>query len=245
MSLQQAKDEWLARIDWRYADCDVSWKFFYESGKAETTAPYKEVILRLQGEFERLKSAIKTQAAKDVMGHEAKEGHGKLIEAVEKRIRAECHEEILGLKTEVELLIHQRDLLNTEVISLKETLAESRLNDCIGMGYLTEVRQIVGGKDFPEMVENVRALAGDKAVEVNLRLFEELEKQAAEIKLLTLCNSAQAGRIATLKDTSKQAALIEQLADSIKALQGNSCGDYADEICADALAAVKEWRKWK
>ncbi len=41
----------------------------------------------------------------------------------------------------------------------------------------------------------------------------------------------------------KQAALIEQLSDSIKALQGNLCGDYSDEICADALVAVEEWRK--
>jgi hypothetical protein len=33
-----------------------------------------------------------------------------------------------------------------------------------------------------------------------------------------------------------QQAVIEQMREAFKALQGNSCGDYADEIIAEALA---------
>ena len=40
-----------------------------------------------------------------------------------------------------------------------------------------------------------------------------------------------------------QAAVIERLLSSIKALQGNSCGDYADEICAEALATPTDSKK--
>lgn len=42
---------------------------------------------------------------------------------------------------------------------------------------------------------------------------------------------------------AEQAAVIERLLSSIKALQGNSCGDYADEICAEALAIPTDSKK--
>lgn len=41
----------------------------------------------------------------------------------------------------------------------------------------------------------------------------------------------------------EQAAVIERLLSSIKALQGNSCGDYADEICAEALTIPTDSKK--
>lgn len=48
--------------------------------------------------------------------------------------------------------------LEAECNELKALLAESRSNDLIAMRYLQEVRNIAGGKDFPEMVSNVAAL---------------------------------------------------------------------------------------
>lgn len=45
--------------------------------------------------------------------------------------------------------------------ALRTELAETQANDRTAMRYLTDVRTVVGGKDFPEMVHNVIAL--DKA----------------------------------------------------------------------------------
>lgn len=42
---------------------------------------------------------------------------------------------------------------------LRGQLAESQANDRTAMGYLSDVRQIVGGDDFPSMVANVARMA--------------------------------------------------------------------------------------
>lgn len=51
--------------------------------------------------------------------------------------------------------------LRAEAEALRGQLAESRSNDRTAMGYLTEVRAIVGGEDFPAMVRNVDALRAE------------------------------------------------------------------------------------
>lgn len=48
--------------------------------------------------------------------------------------------------------------LRAEVEALRGQLAEAQANDRTAMGYLAEVRAIVGGEDFPAMVRNVDAL---------------------------------------------------------------------------------------
>lgn len=42
---------------------------------------------------------------------------------------------------------------------LQSQLAEAQANDRTAMGYLHDVRQLVGGSDFPEMVRNVARMA--------------------------------------------------------------------------------------
>lgn len=54
-----------------------------------------------------------------------------------------------------------RDQLRAENERLRAQLAESQANDRTAMGYLAEVRAIVGGDDFPGMVRNVKALRKD------------------------------------------------------------------------------------
>jgi hypothetical protein len=46
-------------------------------------------------------------------------------------------------------------------LRLEQQLAESQANDRCAMGYLSQVREIVGGKDFPEMVELVKGTKRD------------------------------------------------------------------------------------
>ena len=45
-----------------------------------------------------------------------------------------------------------------QINALRAELDESQANDRTAMSYLAEIRAIVGGKDFPEMVSNVAAL---------------------------------------------------------------------------------------
>ena len=51
-----------------------------------------------------------------------------------------------------------------QINALQAELAEAQANDRTAMSYLSEIRAIVGGKDFPEMVRNVAALAEAEAV---------------------------------------------------------------------------------
>lgn len=53
------------------------------------------------------------------------------------------------------------DRLRAENERLRAQLAESQANDRTAMGYLAEVRAIVGGDDFPGMVRNVKVLRKD------------------------------------------------------------------------------------
>ena len=48
--------------------------------------------------------------------------------------------------------------LQEECKELRTALAESRANDRQAMYYLNQVREIVGGNDFPDMVERCREL---------------------------------------------------------------------------------------
>lgn len=48
--------------------------------------------------------------------------------------------------------------LQAECEELRRALSESRANDRQAMAYLNEVRAIVGGDDFPGMVERVAKL---------------------------------------------------------------------------------------
>jgi hypothetical protein len=47
--------------------------------------------------------------------------------------------------------------LREELATTQKLLEESRANDRTAMGYLTEIRGIVGGDDFPDMVARVAA----------------------------------------------------------------------------------------
>lgn len=53
------------------------------------------------------------------------------------------------------------EALQTECKELRSALAESRSNDLTAMGYLSQVRGIVGGDDFPDMVRKCEVLRKD------------------------------------------------------------------------------------
>ncbi len=58
-------------------------------------------------------------------------------------------------------LLDENAQLRAENERLRAQLAESQANDRTAMGYLAEVRAVVGGDDFPGMVRNVKALRKD------------------------------------------------------------------------------------
>ena len=51
--------------------------------------------------------------------------------------------------------------LQTECLAMSQVLAECRANDRQAMYYLNQVREIVGGDDFPDMVERCRELQAE------------------------------------------------------------------------------------
>lgn len=51
--------------------------------------------------------------------------------------------------------------LKAECEELRTALAESRANDLTAMGYLNQIRGLVGGDDFPDMVERVAKLQAE------------------------------------------------------------------------------------
>jgi hypothetical protein len=63
---------------------------------------------------------------------------------------------LIGKQDELE---NQAELLKAENIQLSAALAESRSNDRTAMSYLQEVRSLVGGDDFPDMVARVKRLS--------------------------------------------------------------------------------------
>lgn len=48
--------------------------------------------------------------------------------------------------------------LQAECKELRTALSESRANDLTAMGYLNQIRQLVGGDDFPDMVRRCEKL---------------------------------------------------------------------------------------
>ena len=75
-----------------------------------------------------------------------------------------CPEQICRVDTMHEsddgdyVLYEDYEALQAEIMELKRALAESRANDRHAMYYLNQVREIVGGDDFPDMVERCREL---------------------------------------------------------------------------------------
>jgi len=63
------------------------------------------------------------------------------------------------LRSDLSAVTAERDRLRDEIEALRGQLAESQANDRTAMGYLSDVRQIVGGDDFPSMVANVARMA--------------------------------------------------------------------------------------
>jgi hypothetical protein len=68
------------------------------------------------------------------------------------RILAETHVAAPIAQTALSAVTAERDRLQSQ-------LAEAQANDRTAMGYLHDVRQLVGGSDFPEMVRNVARMA--------------------------------------------------------------------------------------
>ena len=74
-------------------------------------------------------------------------------------------------------------------------------------------------------------------------LRTHLTRWLATTKNLLIGSSREAMTTELEQKIAEQASVIERLLSSIKALQGNSCGDYADEICAEALAIPTDSKK--
>lgn len=67
------------------------------------------------------------------------------------------------LRTNLAGLREQHEKLVQEKETYRHAFANARVNDSIGMRYLQEVREAVGGEDFPEMVRRVQALEAENA----------------------------------------------------------------------------------
>ncbi len=68
---------------------------------------------------------------------------------------------ILGLLDELEQMTNNRDMWREQCSRQSATLSEARDNERQAMAYLHEVREIIGGHDFPAMVRNVQAMGKD------------------------------------------------------------------------------------
>lgn len=75
--------------------------------------------------------------------------------------------------------VGQVDALQTECEELRHTLFESRTNDKQAMAYLNQVRELVGGDDFPDMVRRCEKLRKDAKRYVPLN--EAVQRAAAEL----------------------------------------------------------------
>src|SRR5690606_32602095 len=58
-------------------------------------------------------------------------------------------------------VVDNNKALQAEIMELKRALAESRANDLTAMGYLNQIRELVGGEDFPDMVRRCAKLRKD------------------------------------------------------------------------------------
>lgn len=90
------------------------------------------------------------------------------LQADHERLQAECEEELFCVRQdrdthfgEMMRAIEQVDAMKAECEELRTALAESRANDLTAMGYLNQIRQLVGGDDLPDMVERVAKLQAE------------------------------------------------------------------------------------
>ena len=94
-------------------------------------------------------------------GQPAEDGDGYLFTAEEFDLFVErlLSRAALSAPVAQTALSAERDRLRDEIEALRGQLAESQANYRTAMGYLSDVRQIVGGDDFPSMVANVARMA--------------------------------------------------------------------------------------
>lgn len=84
------------------------------------------------------------------------------------KLRAEYEEETFCLRQdrdthfgELMRALEQVEKLQAESLEMVQVLADSRANDRQAMYYLNQVREIVGGDDFSDMVEKVKELKSE------------------------------------------------------------------------------------
>lgn len=75
------------------------------------------------------------------------------------------------LRTNLAGLREQHENLVQEKESYRHAFSNARINDSSGMRYLQDVREAVGGKDFPEMVQRVQALQTENEVLARFHAF--------------------------------------------------------------------------
>ena len=87
--------------------------------------------------------------------------------------------------------IAEHEQLRTKVAALEAELSECqkdrdwfKANDRCAMGYLSEVRNIVGGKDFPDMVKRIAEMlaALEKCKDTSIHAHLVAEKAIANVK---------------------------------------------------------------
>lgn len=90
------------------------------------------------------------------------------LQAECEKLRAEYEEETFCLRQdrdthfgELMRALEQVEKLQAESLEMAQVLAECRSNDRQAMSYLNQIREIVGGDDFPDMVQRCKQLRKD------------------------------------------------------------------------------------
>ena len=123
-------------------------------------------------------------AAHQLIGIPASVGISEPIEGFAKR-----PQDIMPAVRDMALRI---ELLERQAAELEWQLAESRANDKQAMAYLTQIRELVGGEDFPDMVRRCEKLRKDAGTERQIqraaqhlpegwRIIVEVERDAGWI----------------------------------------------------------------
>lgn len=89
------------------------------------------------------------------------ESHGLNVED-DRFIAAANPSTILALLDELEQVTNNRDMWQEQCRSQSAALEEVRANERQAMAYLHDVREIVGGCDYPEMIQRIRHLESCK-----------------------------------------------------------------------------------
>ncbi len=135
----------------------AEWRGMYEQLKAKTLelqAENEAFAKNLRGEHALVGATYKhLTAERDQFKSELKQWHSVFGHL---GTPDEAGNTLIGKQDELE---SQAEQLKAENIQLKAALAESRSNDRAAMSYLQEVRSLVGGDDFPDMVERVKRLS--------------------------------------------------------------------------------------